>query len=223
MLTFGVISAACSGSGKPNAQAKRAAQAKAKAKANQAAKAKRVRAAVRRRQIVARRRAAQRAAALRRAQAQPPATTAPSVTVPQVTVPHIATATPATDLAAIERAFTRLNDGFQKGVAAGIVASVYSNYWVATRHYTPAECTKFEASRGGGVVSEAFAVQPQTLKPDPGWVDPTVGKTPTGRIYAISVTDRQTLVTTGETREQDAVMHATVNPTGTAFLFFRCA
>jgi hypothetical protein len=73
------------------------------------------------------------------------------------------------------------------------------------------------------VVSEAFVVHPDTLQPVTGWVDPTVGKTPTGRIYAVSVDNIQTLVPTGEKRTQTAVMRASVNSLGVGHLFFRCA
>jgi hypothetical protein len=152
-----------------------------------------------------------------------PPVTIPPVTVPPVTVPRVVTPSPAADLAAIRRAFRRVNAGFHKGVAAGIVSSIYANYWVATRHYTAAQCTKFEANRGEGVVAEAFAVHPETLKRDPGWIDPAGGKPAIGRIYTIAVDDTQTLVTTHQKRTEHAVIRASVIPTGQAFLFFRCA
>ena len=145
------------------------------------------------------------------------------MTVPPITVPRIAPATPAADLAAVERSFTALNAAFHKGVAPGIVQSIAANYWVAAGHYTAAQCTKFEADRGEGVVAEAFAIQPTTFRADTGWVDPVVGKAPTGRVYSFTVDNIQTLVPTGETRRQSGVMHASVNPAGVAHLIFRCA
>ena len=116
-----------------------------------------------------------------------------------------------------------MNAAFRIGVASGIVGSNVANYWVAAGVYSAAQCTNFEADRGGGVVTEAFVAHPETLAPDPGWVDPVVGRTPIGRIYSIGVDDTETLVTTGERRQQSAVMRATVNPAGTAYLFFHCA
>jgi hypothetical protein len=214
LLAFLAIDAARTHDGK-SSRTERTAQAKAKAKAT---RARRARAAALQRRRIAQRRAAQRAAALRRLQAQRPV-----VTVPPVTVPRLAPATPAADLAAVERSFTALNAAFHKGVAAGIVQSIAANYWVAAGEYTAAQCTRFEANRGGGVVAEAFAIQPTTFRADPGWVDPAVGKAPTGRVYSFTVDDTQTLVSTGETRRQSGVMHASVNPAGIAHLFFRCS
>jgi hypothetical protein len=235
LLAFGT---ACSsgGSSKADKQARVAAQAKA-------TKAKRARAqAIRRGALAAQRLAVQRrryARALRRRQAQlPPVTVTPTpttampptvtpairtpVTVTPVTSPPLAPATPAADLASIQRTFSVVTDAFSRGVVPGIVSSLAANYWVASGVYSAAQCSKFEADRGEGVVSEAFVVLPGTLKATPGWVDPTVGKTPTGRIYSMSVANTETLVPTGEKRQQTVVMHASVNPVGTAHLFLRC-
>ena len=228
LVAFLAFGTACSGGhNKADKQASAAAQAKA-------AKARRARAqAIRRRRLAAQRLAAQRRRylrALRRRQAQRPPVTAtptpvtltPPTTTP-VTSPPLAPATPAADLAAIQRTFIVVNDAFTRGVTPGIVSSVAANYWVAAGVYSAGQCSKFEADRGQGVVSETFVVVPGTLKATPGWVDPTVGKTPTGRVYSMSVADTQTLVPTGEKHLQTVVMHASVNPVGAAYLFLRCA
>jgi hypothetical protein len=213
LLAFG---SGCSSDSKKSANQAKSAQAKAKA-----AKAKRARAlALRRRRLAASRLARQRRRAAEALRGQQAA--APPPTVP-VTVPVVAPATPAADLAAIQRTFTGLNSAFVRGVASGIVAANAANYWVASGVYSVAQCTKFEADRGEGVVSEAFVVHPETLKADNGWVDPTVGKAPTGRIYSFSVDNTQTLVPTGEKRHQAAVMRASVDTAGLAHLFFHCA
>jgi hypothetical protein len=150
-----------------------------------------------------------------------PSATLP-ITVP-TTLPHVVPPNPANDLAAIQRTFNGLNAAFRIGVASGIVGSNAANYWVASGVYSAAQCTRFEANRGEGVVSEAFTIHPETLKPDPGWVDPVVGKTPSGRISSIAVDNTQTLVPTGETRTQRVEMRATVDAAGVAYLFFHCA
>ena len=147
----------------------------------------------------------------------------PTVPSAPTTTPATTPATTASDLAAIERTFDNVNAAFRIGVASGIVGANNANYWVATGVYSSMQCSNFEAQRGGGVVSESFAVNPATLRATPGWVDPTVGKAPGGRVYAITVDNTETLTTTGQKQNQTVTMHATVTPSGVAQLFFRCA
>ncbi len=66
-------------------------------------------------------------------------------------------------------------------------------------------------------------VRPGTFRATPGWVDPTVGRMPGGRLYTVTVDEIQTLVPTGERRSVIRDLHASVGPDGRARLFFRCA
>ena len=179
-----------------------------------AVKAARLRKAVQRKRAAARKRAAThrraRATARRRVHA---------------TAVRLAAlrASPTTDLAAIRRSVNRLNAAFRRSVRRGIARAAAVNYWVTAGVYTRAQCRAFAADRGAGAVSEILVVQPSTLTPTPGWVDPAVGRAPGGRVYAVDVDEIQTFVPTGEQHELPQVLRATVGRDGRARLFFRCA
>ena len=219
-LLIGLIGG-CNGSSKPYSQTKEGRRA-AQAKETEATQAKiaatrrrlaraQQRAAAQRRAIVARRR---KLAATQRRREQSTTTTS---------LPPPPAATPENDHAAIQRTVNQMNAAFLKSVTAGIAYSVAANYWVGAGVYTKAECVAFEAGAGAGVVRESLVVQPETFEPTPGWRDPVTGQTPSGRIYAVSVDQVQTLVTTGEQRHQSGVVHATVLPSGRAQLLLRCS
>ena len=116
-----------------------------------------------------------------------------------------------------------LNAGFHHGVARGIARSVALNYWVAAGVYDPATCVDFEATRGEGVVAERLVVRPATFRAAPAWVDPVIGRSPRGRVYALGVDEVQTLVSTGARRTLVHDLHTTVDRKGHAHLFLRCA
>ena len=201
-------SAACSsGSSKPSAAVldqRAAAQSRAAVlRARKAAVARRA-AATRRRIAVAR---AKRLARIR--------TTRTSIATESAT-------SPAGDLATIERMLSHLNTSFSASVASGITTSEVANFWVGNNVYTSDECGSFEMARGQGVVAEALIIQPDSLVPSPGWVDPVTGQVPTGRIYAMTIDEIQTLVTTGQQRTRSLTVHVTVRPDDHARLFLRC-
>jgi hypothetical protein len=208
-LTVGLVSS-CSSNGASKAKTQRQRAAHARVVAAQRAKrahrrqVARQRAAARRRArvVVARQRAKQaRPTRLRRARA----------------------ANPARDLAAIRRSVRRLNAAFKVGVARGITRSTALNYWVVAGVYNAATCEAFETNAGQGVVAERLVVHPKAFRATPGWVDPTVGRTPRGRLYVVGVDEIQTLVPTGARRRFPHDLHASVDGKGHAHLFFRCA
>jgi len=132
-----------------------------------------------------------------------------------------ANVTPADDLAAVQRTVRSINRAFKLGVAAGISRSLAANYWVATGDYSGRQCAAFERKLGLGIVSEAVFVGRRTFRPSPGWVDPVIGRVPSGRIYSFRISTIQTQVRSGEHRKRTSVIHATVRG-GRAHLFFRC-
>jgi len=134
-----------------------------------------------------------------------------------------AAGSPARDRAAIQRSVMQLNAAFDRGVMRGIARSVELNYWVGAGVYDPAACVAFESDGGEGVVAERLRVRAGTFRSTPGWVDPAVGRTPGGRLYAVTVDQVQTLVPTGEQRAAVRDLHASVARNGRARLFFRCA
>jgi len=206
------LAGACGSSGsqksKPSGGTAAHARAVATARAKQAARRRRVvahRRAVQRRRAraaLARRQRARRAAAARLAASR---------------------ANPEADLAAIARSVNRLNAAFGRSVRRGIARAAASNYWVAARVYTRRECRAFAADAGEGRVAEMLVLHPETLTATPGWVDPSVGRVPNGRIYAVGVDEIQTLVPTGEQRVLSQQLRATVGRDGRARFLFRCA
>jgi hypothetical protein len=130
---------------------------------------------------------------------------------------------PTRDLVAVRRSVQHLNAAFDAGIVRGIVRSVALNYWVVTGVYDAADCAAFEAGAGDGIVEERLVVHPETFRSAPGWVDPATGLVPRGRIYAVGVDEIQTLVPTGAQRQLPHDLHASVDRTGRALLFFRCA
>ena len=130
---------------------------------------------------------------------------------------------PARDLAAIQRSVARLNAAFRRGVRRGIARAAALNYWAAARVYTRQQCRAFAADRGEGAVSELLIVDPASLTPTPGWVDPAVDRAPGGRIYTVAVQEIQTFVPTGEQRVLSEQLRASVGGDGHARLFFACA
>jgi hypothetical protein len=117
----------------------------------------------------------------------------------------------------------QLNSAFHTSVAAGIAASEVANYYVGAGIYTAAQCTAFETAGGAGVVSETLTVQPDSLTPTPGFVDPVLRAVPNGRIYGVVLDEVQTIVTTGDQRQLSVGTHLTVLPGGSARLFLRCS
>ena len=124
--------------------------------------------------------------------------------------------TRAGDLAAIQHVIAQLDASFQSGVASGIATSEGVNYWVDAGVYPVGQCSAFESALGDGVISEAFAVEPASLTPTPGWVDPAVGAVPGGPVYRVVLDEVQTLVPTGVQRERTIAVHVTVRPDGLA-------
>ena len=131
--------------------------------------------------------------------------------------------TPEADLAAITRSVNRLNVAFRRSVRQGIVRATALNYWATTGVYTRRQCRAFAADAGEGAVAEMLVLHPETLTATPGWVDPTVGRAPGGRVYLVGVDEIQTFVPTGEQRMLAQQLRATVGRDGRARLFFRCA
>jgi hypothetical protein len=129
----------------------------------------------------------------------------------------------ANDVSAIQRTVNSLNAAFRAGVAAGIANSEIANHWVGGGVYTGDQCAAFETARGQGIVSEMLVVHPESLTPAPGWVDPVIGRVPSGRIYQMAIDETQTLVTTGQQRLRTLPIHVTVKPDGAARLVLRCA
>jgi hypothetical protein len=130
---------------------------------------------------------------------------------------------PARDHAAIRRSVRSLNAAFDAGVMRGIVRSVALNHWVVAGVYDPGACIDLANEAGEGVVAERLLIRPGTFRATPGWVDPAVGQVPSGRLYAMTVDEIQTLVPTGEQRVAVHELHASVGRNGKAHLFFRCA
>jgi hypothetical protein len=190
------------------------------AKQKQAAKARRARAATARRQRAIARQVATQTATARR-QAITAALIRQHHATQRQAVLAASIASPANDLAAIQRTFRELNAAFGDGVGTGIGASVKVNYWVSTGVYSGRQCTTFSRNRGEGVVTSAFFVGRRTLRPTPGWVDPAVGQVPKGRIYSLTVVDYQTQIRSGARRRTTLTIHVTVRA-GRAQLFFRC-
>ena len=236
----------CSSSSKSGAaaqHARTAAQTQALAKARRQAAAARLRLAAAERRVAAQRRAID--AAIRRHNhppttrptptAAPPtvATIAPTpgavapgattTTQPPATVASAGGSVAAADLAAIQKMLGQLNSAFRTSVAAGIAASELANYYVSAGVYPSAQCTAFETAGGAGVVSETLAVQPGSLAPAPGLVDPVLRAVPQGRIYSVVLDEIQTIVTTGEQRQLSVGTHVSVLPGGSARLFLRCS
>jgi len=234
---------ACGSSSKPTAKARARTAAQAKAARAKVAAAKRrlaaakVRVAAQRRALAAvvrrrqlRARAAARAAAKRAASTT--TTTAPQsatpTTVPKPGAPPPSTPAPpptpvttvAGDVAAIQQTIDTVNAAFAKGVAAGIAASEFANYYVSAGVYSEGECSAFEAARGLGVVADRLVVR--SVTPTPGWVDPILRGVPKGRVYGLTMDDIQTQIVTKQTRTQTVTTHATVGAKGRAQLFFRC-
>jgi len=238
--------AACGSSSKSSSkvQARTAAQAKAAraqvaaakrrlaaARARVAAQRRALAAVVRRRQLRAR--AAARAAA-KRAAAATSTTTIPTIATPTTTATTATTRppisgpprTPASaltaDLVAIARTVDVINAAFAKGVAPGIAASEFANYYISAGVYSEGRCSAAEAARGLGVVADRLVVHAGSVVPTPGWTDPLLHAAPGGRVYALTMDDIQTQVETKQTRTQSISTHATVGPNGRAQLFFRC-
>ena len=236
---------ACGSSSKSSATAKARTAAQAKAARAKIAAAKRRLAAARARVAAQRRalaaevrrehlRARARAAAAKRAATSTTSTT--STTVPGVATPTTAPVAVkpgpsppksavtivAADAAAIQQAIDTVNAAFAKGVAAGIAASEFANYYVGAGIYSDGECSAFEAGRGLGIVADRLVVHPGSIVPTPGWVDPVLHGTPKGRVYGLTMTDLQTQIQTKQTRAQSVTTHATVGANGRAQLFFRC-
>jgi hypothetical protein len=134
-----------------------------------------------------------------------------------------AAGSPARDRAAIQRSVRQLNAAFDKGVMRGVARSVALNYWVGAGVYDAAACVAFEVDGGERVVAETLLIRSDTFRSTPGWVDPDVGRVPSGRLYEVTVDHVQTLVPTGEQRTAVRELHATVLGDGRARLFFRCA
>jgi hypothetical protein len=178
----------------------------------------------------AKRVAAKRAAAT--STTKPNVTTPASTPKPRVPKPPTPTTAPGppptrvttvtTDAAAIQLAIDGVNAAFAKGVAAGIAASEFANYYVSAGIYSEGQCSAFEAARGLGVVSDRLVVHPGSVVPTPGWVDPVLHGVPKGRVYGLTMDDIQTQIQTKQTRTQSVTTHATVGPNGRAQLFFRC-
>jgi len=206
------VAGACGSSGssksKPLGSTAAHARAVATARAKQASRHRRV---VAHRRAVQRRRA--RAALARRQRAR----RAQAVRLAALR------ARPESDLAAITRSVNRLNTAFGRSVRRGIARAAASNYWVMAGVYTRRECRAFAADAGEGRVAEMLVLHPETLTATPGWVDPSVGRVPSGRIYAVGVDEIQTLVPTGEQRVFSQQLRATVGRDGRARFFFRCA
>jgi hypothetical protein len=209
VFLFGFASACSSDSSKSSApKGSTAAHARAVAQAKKA----------RRRRVVAHRRAlARRRARAVAARRQLRARRANAVKLEALR------RSPDRDLAAIQRSVNRLNVAFQRSVRRGIARAAALNYWAAAGVYTRQQCRTFAADRGAGAVSEMLVVQPSTLTPTPGWVDPAVGRAPGGRVYAVAVDEIQTFVPTGEQRVFPQQLRVSVGPDGHARLFFRCA
>jgi hypothetical protein len=169
--------------------------------------------AARNRAITARRQAAARA----RQQQQQTSTTTPR------TVETQAATTVGQDLASIQHTVDSLNAAFRTSVASGITSSLTANHWIDAGAYSRDTCTAFETARGQGIVAEELVIQPTSLTPAPGWVDPTIGQVPAGRIYQVQIQEIQTLVTTGQQRSRDFTIHVTVRPDGRARLLLRCS
>jgi hypothetical protein len=241
VLVIGLLGACGSSSKSKSAATRSAAQTKA-AQAKIAAAQRRLAAAqlrvARQRRALAiaiRRQQAQARAAAARAATSTTTTTTPTVAPPKSTKPASGAATTtttrpaparsgdlATDTAAIAQTLSVVNAGFAKGVAAGIAASEAANYYISVGVYTDGECSAFEAARGAGLVSDHLVLQPGSVVPAPGFVDPILGAVPGGRIYALSMDDIQTQVSTQEQRTQSVSTHATVQPDGRALLFLSC-
>jgi hypothetical protein len=162
------------------------------------------------------------AAAARRRAAKKRSTTSTTTPATPTTIETHARKTPASDLSAIRRTVDSLNAAFRKSVDSGISNANASNAWIADGSYTAAECASFQSTRGRGVVSEHIALHADSLVPDPGWVDPVIGKVPAGRIYRVSVDETQTLVSTGRQRSRTFSIHVTVQADGHARLLLRC-
>ena len=233
---------ACGSSSKSSATAKARTAAQAKAARAKIAAAKRRLAAARARVAAQRRalaaevrrehlRARARAAAAKRAATSTTSTTVPGVATPTTapvavkpgpSPPKSAVTIVAADAAAIQQAIDTVNAAFAKGVAAGIAASEFANYYVGAGIYSDGECSAFEAGRGLGIVADRLVVHPGSIVATPGWVDPLLRGVPKGRVYALTMTDVQTQIVTKQTRSQVVTTHATVGVKGRAQLFFRC-
>ncbi len=174
------------------------------------------------------------AAALHRRQlhaATSPTTTTTTTTVAKAapsTQPGIVSETPTTvttlasDTAAIEQTIDAINAAFAKSVVEGIAASNTANYYIGAGVYTDAECSAFETARGLGVVSDRLVLDSGSVVPTPGWVDPVLGAVPQGRVYALTMDDVETQLSTQQQRTQSVATHATVQPDGRALLFLAC-
>ena len=155
-------------------------------------------------------------------------TTAAAAKVAPSTQPTIASQTPTTfttvasDAAAIQHTIDAINAAFAKSVVAGIVASDTANYYIGAGVYTDAECSAFETARGLGVVSDRLVLDPGSVVPTPGWVDPVLGAVPQGRVYALTMDDVETQLSTQQQRTQPVATHATVQADGRALLFLAC-
>lgn len=134
-----------------------------------------------------------------------------------------ASVSPVTDPQTVQSLVDALNSAFSAGVAVGIRNSETANFWVGAGVYTAGQCGAFEAARGQGVVSEALIVHTDTFRRSPGWVDPVIGRAPTGRVYRVVIDEIQTLVPTGQHRARTFPVHVTIRPDGRARLFLRCA
>jgi hypothetical protein len=174
------------------------------------------------------------AAALHRRQlhaATSTTTTTTTTTAPKVassTQPTIVSETPTTfnavasDTAAIQHTIDAIDAAFAKSVVDGIAASDTANYYIGAGVYTDAECSAFETARGLGVVSDRLVLDPGSVVSTPGWVDPVLGTVPQGRVYALTMDDVETQLSTQQQRTQMVATHATVESDGQALLFLAC-
>lgn len=202
------VFAECSSDGSKSSTA---AQDRRAAAANQAAAAHNRAVVTQHRVALRRQQAAARARLLRRTHPTTP-----------TTVYTQAFTSPSSDLASIQHTVDSLNAAFHASVASGITSSLTANYWVEAGVYDRNGCAAFEAARGQGIVSEQLVIDGSSLTPAAGWVDPTIGRVPSGRIYQMQIQEIQTLVTTGEQRARIFPIHVAVRPDGRARLFLRC-
>jgi hypothetical protein len=228
MSLFGACGSANSKSGNASVATQSAAQTNA-ARAAVAAARGRLAAA----QLLVTRQRRAIAAALHRRQldAATSTTTTTTTTAAQVapsTQPAIVSETPTTfttaasDTAAIQHTIDAINAAFAKSVVDGIAASDTANYYIGAGVYTDAECSAFETARGLGVVSDRLVLDSGSVVPAPGWVDPVLGAVPQGRVYALTMDDVETQLSTQQQRTQTVATHVTVQADGRALLFLAC-
>jgi hypothetical protein len=131
----------------------------------------------------------------------------------------------AADRAAIMRMWRSLNDAWKVNIDVGVQRAVD----LAFPPFRDATSVNFDACRAliGPTVTalnSQITVDPNAINLQPGWVQPTIGQVPQGRIYVMPSSDARTATASGFTASNDrsAEIHAVVGDDGVAYYFPTC-